>query len=61
MHKQDWGICADCMRDGGHENVQDDPVDTNRPKIRGKHMMIQKSQAQILMERRKRELGRRFY
>jgi len=62
MNKQDWGICADCMRENGHGDVPDDPVnDGPRPKISGKHMIMQKSQAQILMEKRQKELGRRFY
>jgi len=60
IHKDTTGFCADCARDMGI-NVPDDPVNTNRPKIRGKHMVVQKSQAQIMMEKRKKELGSRYY
>jgi len=73
IHKEKKGICADCHNDTldmvgkamgieipedlkAHEQIVD-----SRPKIKGKHMVIQKSQAQILMEKRKRELGQRYY
>jgi hypothetical protein len=74
MHKTEKGICADChnetismvasamgVKEIPNHMLAKDEVDTGRPKIRGKHMVIQKSQAQILMEKRQRELGRRFY
>lgn len=61
LHKTKSGLCADCMRDLG-VNVPDDPVnDGPRPKLKGKHMVVQKSQAQLLMEKRQRELGKRYY
>ena len=74
MHKQKKGICADCQNEttkmiASTMGVKEIPerllvqeeIDNGRPKIRGKHMVIQKSQAQILMEKRQKELGRRFY
>lgn len=53
MHKMEKGLCEDC---GGEPET-----DTGRPKMKGKHMVVQKSQAQILMEKRKKELGKRYY
>ena len=61
IHKEETGTCSDCLRDLGVRNVSPDPVDDDRPKIKGKHMIVKKSQAQTMMEKRKKELGRRFY
>lgn len=36
MHRDESGLCEDC---GGNN-----PVDNNRPKIKGKHMIIRKTQ-----------------
>jgi hypothetical protein len=69
MHGTKRGICANCHNETigmiakamGMEKVPDhlletDRVDVKRPKMRGKHMVVQKSQAQILMEQRDRNL-----
>jgi DNA-directed RNA polymerase subunit M/transcription elongation factor TFIIS len=62
MHKQEKGTCDDCLKDFGiSERIDPNPVDNGRPKMRGKHMVVQKSQAQIMMEKRKKELGPRYY
>lgn len=55
MHKEETGICEDCFKDMGidHKN----PVDNNRPKIKGKHMVIEKSPGQIEAEKRSKQRG----
>ena len=50
MHGTKHGICADC---GGH-----DEEDTNRPKISGKHMKIEKSPEQKAQAKLKKSLAR---
>lgn len=74
MHKNKIGVCADCQNETtqmitsamGIKEIPDhlvahDKIDNNRPKLKGKHMVMHKSQAQILMEKKQRELGRRYY
>jgi len=60
LHKTEKGICATCTKEHTGIDVEDE-IDTGRPKMRGKHMVIKKSQAQILMEKRQKELGKKFY
>ncbi|MCK9593598.1 MAG: hypothetical protein M0Q91_16465 [Methanoregula sp.] len=70
IHKEVFGTCDTCTKEleESLERITGKPVflgrnetDNSRPKIKGKHMIIQKSHAQILMEKRKKELGKRFY
>ncbi len=70
IHKETLGTCDDCNKDledmferltGIRPDLGRNEVDHNRPKLKGKHMIVKKSQAQILIEKRQRELGRRYY
>ena len=49
MHGKKYGICAEC---GGH-----DEEDHNRPKIKGKHMIIEKTPEQKAQEQRNKMLA----
>jgi hypothetical protein len=68
MHREVPGICADCHNETldmvtsamGMKTTPEhlkavDEIDTNRPKLRGKHMMIQKTPAEIAIEKRRNE------
>jgi hypothetical protein len=52
MHRDESGLCDEC---GGNN-----PVENNRPKIKGKHMIICKTQEEkdIAMRQRSRFAGR---
>lgn len=52
MHKEETGICDDCFGLGSTN-----PVDHCRPKIKGKHMIIEKSPEQIGVENRRKQRG----
>jgi hypothetical protein len=67
MHRTIKGICADCHNDTlgmvadamgmkvpEHLKAVDE-IDTNRPKLRGKHMVIRKTPAEIAIEQRRKE------
>jgi hypothetical protein len=72
MHKTVWGICSDCHNENlemvanamGIKDVPEymkapaDPViDGGRPRMRGRHMVIKRTQAEIEIERRRKERG----
>lgn len=64
MHKQETGTCDECLKELGIHDpyfLNNEGINGDRPKIKGKHMVIKKSQAQLAMEKRKRELGSRYY
>jgi len=69
MHRSVPGICADCHNETldmicesmgkktpEHLKVIDE-IDTNHPKLRGKHMVIKKTPAEIAIEQRRKERG----
>jgi hypothetical protein len=55
MHKDETGICEECAADRGFS--VNNPTDNSRPKIRGKHMVIQKSPEQKAVEQRQKSRG----
>lgn len=55
MHKEKLSICDECAGVSGHN-----PVDHSRPKIKGKHMIIEKPKEQIEIEKRQRQRMRGF-
>jgi len=57
IHKTESGYCATCARELGF-SCPDDPVtDGGRPRMRGRHMVIKKTPAEIEIERRRKERG----
>jgi len=57
MHKTEHGLCSTCAEESGIDVSPE--IDHNRPKIKGKHMIIQKPQGQIDVEMRERIMKRR--
>ena len=67
IHKTEHGTCDNCSREWEKElglpegTFGNNPIENSPPKIKGRHMIVKKSQAQILMEQKKRQLGKRYY
>ena len=69
MHREVYGVCAACHNETlemvgkamdvkipDHMKARDE-IDNNRPKLRGKHMTIRKTPAEIAIEQRRKARG----